>query len=386
MLATQRLSVRQGATTRLDAEAAAADLHAQIHQDDASFTLFFCSPDYDLEKLGPALKECFGDTPIIGCTTAGEITPMGYLTGSLTGVSVASPDFTAVVTRIEGVDEFEFADGEAAVETLLDRLARLGTVPDGSNTFGFLLVDGLCRREETVVGAIHRALGPIQLLGGSAADGVEFGSTSLYHDGRFRSNVALLTMIQTSHPFVVFKTQHFVGDEAKMVVTEANPSMRLVTEINGAPAAVEYARMVGLPVDTLDTMVFAAHPVTVSVGGETFVRSILSYNPDGSLTFACAIDEGIVLTVARGVDMVDNLRAAFDEVRSSVGPPALVLGCDCLFRAIEMDQKGLRDAIGSVMSDNNVVGFATYGEQFNAMHVNQTFTGVAIGGGAAVGL
>ena len=31
------------------------------------------------------------------------------------------------------------------------------------------------------------------------------------------------------------------------------------------------------------------------------------------------------------------------------------------------------------MAKNNVIGFATYGEQFNAMHVNQTFTGVAIG-------
>jgi len=26
-----------------------------------------------------------------------------------------------------------------------------------------------------------------------------------------------------------------------------------------------------------------------------------------------------------------------------------------------------------------VIGFATYGEQFNSMHVNQTFTGIAIG-------
>jgi hypothetical protein len=26
-----------------------------------------------------------------------------------------------------------------------------------------------------------------------------------------------------------------------------------------------------------------------------------------------------------------------------------------------------------------VVGFSTYGEQYNGIHVNQTFTGVAIG-------
>jgi hypothetical protein len=30
---------------------------------------------------------------------------------------------------------------------------------------------------------------------------------------------------------------------------------------------------------------------------------------------------------------------------------------------------------------NNAVGFSTYGEQFNGIHVNQTLTGVAIGRG-----
>ena len=60
--------------------------------------------------------------------------------------------------------------------------------------------------------------------------------------------------------------------------------------------------------------------------------------------------------------------------------PQLVLGCDCVLRSLEMDQKGLREEIGRIFQENNVVGFATYGEQFNAMHVNQTFTGVAIGG------
>jgi hypothetical protein len=97
------------------------------------------------------------------------------------------------------------------------------------------------------------------------------------------------------------------------------------------------------------------------------------------LTFFCAIDEGIVLTVGRGVDMVDNLERAFDAVRREIGPPALVLGCDCLFRSIEAMQSGVRDRISALLIENNVVGFATYGEQFNGMHVNQTFTGAALG-------
>ena len=59
--------------------------------------------------------------------------------------------------------------------------------------------------------------------------------------------------------------------------------------------------------------------------------------------------------------------------------PELVLGCDCVLRRLETERSGIKEAIGQIFCDNNVVGFATYGEQFNAMHVNQTFTGIAIG-------
>lgn len=77
--------------------------------------------------------------------------------------------------------------------------------------------------------------------------------------------------------------------------------------------------------------------------------------------------------------MVVNLNEAFDEVRNEIGTPQLVLGCDCILRRLEVEREGLTEQIGQIFMDNNVIGFATYGEQFNAMHVNQTFTGVAIG-------
>ncbi|HEX2670453.1 MAG TPA: FIST C-terminal domain-containing protein, partial [Polyangiaceae bacterium] len=133
-------------------------------------------------------------------------------------------------------------------------------------------------------------------------------------------------------------------------------------------------------VDQLTPMVFAAHPVVVKVGGDYYVRSIQKVNDDGSLTFFCAIDVGVVLTVARGIDLIDNLEQAFEAVQTQVGDVELVLGCDCVLRRIEIQQRHLADEVSRIFIDNRVVGFATYGEQFNAMHVNQTFAGVAIGG------
>lgn len=53
--------------------------------------------------------------------------------------------------------------------------------------------------------------------------------------------------------------------------------------------------------------IFANHPLVVRVGGTNFVRSIQKANEDGSLTFYCAIDEGIVLARAQGCDLSENL-------------------------------------------------------------------------------
>ena len=114
-----------------------------------------------------------------------------------------------------------------------------------------------------------------------------------------------------------------------------------------------------------------------------YVRSIQRVEPGGGLKFYCAIDRGVVLRVARGEDLLENLEAAFSRVRAQIGPPQLVLTCDCILRKLEIDQMGLQEAVGEVLLRNNALGFNTYGEQFCGVHVNQTLTAVALGFGGA---
>ncbi|MES1179701.1 MAG: FIST C-terminal domain-containing protein, partial [Hyphomicrobium sp.] len=144
-------------------------------------------------------------------------------------------------------------------------------------------------------------------------------------------------------------------------------------------AARAYAQAIGVTVEKLEPAVFAGNPVVVRVGGSLYVRALTKVNPDESLTFACAIDEGIVLTVARSLDIEENLRDAFRQVERSIGKPKIVIGCDCILRGLELDQRKLRDSMGKIMVENQVCGFGTYGEQYNAMHLNQTLTGIAFG-------
>jgi hypothetical protein len=373
------IETRRGASTSADPRIAAGELFAAIAMPDAALAIFYCAASYDLDALGAALAERFGpDAPLIGCTTAGEISPTGYLDGAITGVSLRGAGVVAHTERIDRLRELELSGGEQAATAALAGLRARGVSATGANSFGLLLCDGLAMQEELLVSTLYANLAGIQLIGGSAGDGVRFGATHLYHRGRFHTDCALFTLVSTPAAFRVFKTEHFQPSLRKMVVTGAEPARRVVTEINGEPAAREYARMVGLAIDKLTPLIFAAHPVVVRIGGTCYVRSIQKVNDDESLSFFCAIDEGLVLTVAEGVDLVNNLEDAFAAVEREIGPPALVLGCDCILRYLEIEQRGCRDQIDKIFAAHNVIGFATYGEQFNAMHVNQTFTGVAI--------
>jgi hypothetical protein len=164
-----------------------------------------------------------------------------------------------------------------------------------------------------------------------------------------------------------------------MVITRADPANRIVHEINAEPAAAEYARLIGARPADLTPALFASHPPVVKIGGEHYARSIRSANADGSLTFYGAIDEGVVMTLGETGDIVANLESLFDELELKVGQIDRVLGFDCVLNGLEIRQRQIADRVSRLYADRGVVGFNTYGEQLRTLHMNQTFSGLAIG-------
>ena len=176
-----------------------------------------------------------------------------------------------------------------------------------------------------------------------------------------------------------FRSQHFVASDRKVVVTGAAPERRLVTELDAEPAVEVYARLVGCPVAELTPMVFATHPLVVRLGGAEYVRSIQKANPDGSLSFYCAIDEGLVLTLSEGRDLLSQIEGLFQDIRDRIGTPEVVIGFECVLNRLEAERNQIKHHLSRLHAANNVTGFASFGEQWGSMHVNQTFTGIAIG-------
>ncbi len=373
-----RISVRRANSTHTDAATAVAELAEQVDTSGFSVLLFFCSPSYDLGVLAEQITSTF-DGPVVGCTTAGEIVSgSGYLEGGIVGVSITSQEVIAHPRLVSSLDHVDASSSAELIRDVEQNL-RLSDGLDPASMFGLLLVDGTSMLEEQVVASLYANMNGVSIIGGSAGDGLDFGTTYVYLDGAFHTDAAVLTLFETTLPFETFRVQHFEPTDTRMVITEADPPRRIVTEINGEPAAQEYARAVGLEVEELSPQVFAAYPVMLRINGEYFVRSIQKVNDDGSLTFFCAIDNGLVLTVAQGANLLEHLEKNLDELAERVPGLQLLLGCDCILRRLELVQRDIIDQAAPVLERFNFVGFSTYGEQYDGIHVNQTLTGLALG-------
>jgi hypothetical protein len=356
-----------------------AELAAKLSQSDPAISMVFVSSQYDLEVLGRELARSLPG-PVIGCSTSGEITPCGYANGALSGFSIASPELathTAVISPLRGL-----APGrvEAVIESAQSHLEAAQQRDRKARAFGVLLIDGLSVMEEQVIAILAEGLGEIPIVGGSAGDDLRFESTHVFTGERFVPDAAVFTLFVTTLPFAPIKTQHFSASDQRLVITRAAPERRIVYEINGHPAAEEYARLIGAEQTALGPETYSNYPLMLRFGGEYFVRSIQKANPDGSLTFYCAIDEGVVLRLAHGENLIENLRAALAATRAQLGSVRLTLGFDCILRRLEVASKGIEPEVNRILMDNHVIGFSTYGEQYRSVHVNQTFTGVALGG------
>lgn len=378
-------SIRRAQSLATDARQAVREFHAGVTQPDMALVVFFCSSDYDLDALADEMRHLFAGVEVVGCTTAGEIGPAGYTEHSLSGVSFGSSQFRAVSGLLSHLQQFRIGTGQAFTMQLMQRLAHQVPHSMMDSSFALLLIDGLSIREEPVTRAIQSTLGKIPMIGGSAGDGARFRHTHVYSEGHFHVDGAVLTLITTTLPFRLFKTHNFEPTDERLVVTNADPAHRLVREINGRPAAREYARIIGVDVHDINLTHFARWAAVVLINGISHVRSIQKINADDSLTFFCAIENGLVLRIAKSVDLLENLHQTLAQVHNQIGTPQLVLGADCIHRKLEAERLADKGAVATTLMANNTTGFATYGEQFRGIHINQTFVGIAIGTDEAKG-
>jgi len=367
------IGVREATALDPDPVRAVSDLRVSLAVDAPSLILFFCAPTYDRDALATALNDAFGHVPLVGCTTAGQLDGAGYRRGGITALALSSTELDVSIVPVTPLSQL--ATGSIA---LAERLTKRKRKP-GWRTCALTLIDGMSHQEEVLTSAVHETLHDMPLVGGSAGDDLRHAGTAVFVDGEFKQDAAAVVLLHTTLELRTFQFHHFEPGNKVLVITDADPARRTVAEINGESAAREYARAVGVPIDALSPRVFADHPLLLNIGGDYIARSIRSALPDGSLTFYCAIEGGLVTRVGRAVDVVETTRRAFDRVVRDLGEVSAVIGCESALRRLSYEEHGIDREIGNIYAAHHVVGFSGYGEQFNGIHTNHTFTGIALG-------
>lgn len=356
-----------------DAATAAREAMAQMDLAATRFIIVFVPSHIDRTALARELDNITTDVPIYGCTTAGQITQRGYETDALLMIGFRKDHFRCLPLLIHPLSPHS----TPKITALTEKYIAPHKPTSGWKRLGFVFTDGLSKQEDRLIATLKIALEGVPVFGGSAADSMAFEETQVLYEGRFHSNAALLLMLETNLEFQGFSIDHFLPSHVQLVITDANPEERIAHEINGAPAAKEYARLVGCSEAELGPEIFAQNPMLVQYQNTHYVRSVKDITDNQGLSFFAAIDDGLVMSLGRGKDVVENLRNGLQMHGANGSKPDFIIGFDCVLRKLELEFRQLTGVVSELFRENRVVGFNTFGEQYNGLHVNQTFVGIA---------
>jgi len=377
-------SILRIATDAAGETLAAEHIAASGALSDEGLCALFVTTDYDLAHLGKALAR-HGINNVIGAATGCTIGSNGFQKHGITGFFLPPKRFFVVKALIEDVAHFGLPDARKLAGTMRDELKRGGPASPKA-MFGVVMADAEARCEERLIAALGMEFAGMPLVGGSAGDvyfnpaGHPPGSKRLLYEGRALQNAALFCLVASHSPVHALSHNHYGAGARKIVITDADPERRLVREINGRPALAEYARACGFSKPPAHVAEYAPYPLMIRIGGQYFARGMQRIYDDGAIEFACAIESGVVAAIAEPQNMLARLEEMFTDLAKTVGPPELVIGFDCAARTMFMEQNGLTEDVARILIRNNVVGFAALGEQFNTVHVNNSFTALAIAG------
>ncbi len=380
------ISVKTGYSTDKNESAAVAEVLRQIKQHDIKCVLFFVSSHYDQQKISDAIsgyaKEdgAYKDVEFVGCTSAGEFTQEGFTNKSFSAMSFASPDLAVGVGIGKQISDNPIGAAKKAVEKACAQLDITVDELDSANYTGLVLIDGLQSAEEYIMLGLSKIARSLRVAGGSAGDDFNFKKTFIHARGKTYDNVMVLLVFKTETPMRIVQTSSFLPTTKRLKVTKADLDNRIVYEFNGRPAADEYARALGLEVESLNSDVFMKHPLALSFEDEYYMRSIFKVlEEERALMFFSRLTEGTNVTIMRPGQILEETQEVIGKLQKDLTDISAIIAFNCFLRYRESECEGNLSELIDEISIAPLLGFNTYGEQYNGMHINQTMTLIVFG-------
>ena len=334
---------------------------------DPKLLVVFCCEGYDLAELVEGVRDAAGDTPMIGCSTAGEISGAGPGDAGVVVTALGGPGFDAATASADAAGG-RLREAGAEVAAAIDR------VEDKAHRVLLLLTDGLAGDQSEIVRGAYRVVGAeIPLVGGCAGDDLRMTGTAQLHDGKVLRHAVVGAAITSDAPLGIGVRHGWRRVGRPMVVTRSEGHH--VHQLDDAPALDVYLQRLGAPAAAWDdpqafTLFAMTHPLGISrrsgeevrfVAGADFTdRSLqcIAQVPQGGLTWFMEGDDASVLEATDA--------ACHDALAGLDGrPPLGFMAFDCIARRGVLGEAGIQaevDRIASFAAGAPVAGFYTYGE------------------------
>lgn len=305
----------------------------------------------------------FPGVPVLGCSTAGEISDTKVVDDAVTATLIGFAKTRIRLARCESVKQADSCSAGV-------RLAEALNGPDLRHLF--VLSDGLCVNGSDLVEGLRAALPPaVSITGGLAGDGTGFQATSVIADAPPEGDIVAALGFYGDGLQVSYGSlggwDPFGPDR---LITRAQGNV--LFELDGQPALALYKRYLGehaagLPATAL---LFPLELRTGSGDEDGLVRTILAVNEaEGSMTFAGEMPEGSYarLMKANFDRLIDGATgAAAMALGTAAGAsPELAVLISCVGRKLVLQQRIEEEVeqVREVLGPRPVLtGFYSYGE------------------------
>ncbi|MDO5521200.1 MAG: FIST N-terminal domain-containing protein [bacterium] len=356
---------------------AITDLCTQLKDPVDSYLLviFFASTLYDFQALSNELTRIFKNSKVVGVSSGGEITKLGFTKRGLLLTTMSDPTTKISGVIVDDINSFPIIH-KPKIQSALNEAAIDPKEPGFErHSFALTFINGLLNLEENFLSMFYAVVGSpdFPLIGASAADDYHFYKTSVSLNGRLSNNGAVILFINTKKKFRFYKQNIYKPTGKTLTVTKSDIQNRTVLEINGKPPLTAYAEELGLSSTTLiNTML--DHPLGRTFGNETFITSLAGFNQDKTLNMRTRVFPNSTLDILETDNIISVCKDTCTRITKDFEKPGFVFFIVCICNFIGYDQRDLSKSIGSLYTDTfpTFCGFASNGEQLNQMHMSQT--------------
>jgi hypothetical protein len=313
------------------------------------------------------IEEAYPGVPLVGCSTAGEITNQGSSKESVVAMALRSDQMQFTVGCGQPVKGNERAAGRALAEDIKSRAPS-------EVTSMIIFSDVLGANGTEISRGVLEVFGEnFVMVGGAAGDDLNFKDTHEYYNGKVLSGYTVGVGLSGTYK-KAFGAKHGwepVGSKHK--VTKATGTV--VQEIDGKPAFETYKEYFGDKADEIKQGILSrmalTYPLGMQVDGHEgyMIRVPLVFNDDGSIAFGAEVLEGSHVSIMLGtqeksiqaaVDVAHNVAAEFADR----APSALFIS-DCVARKklygpdVSKEIEEVTKIIGPQVP---LIGFYSYGQ------------------------